>query len=362
MVQELIVAFIILNMYGIIRKKNNWFVILLSSIVIYVIMGFNSFTTDYPFYESYYKTQNFSMDFEMGFVVLSELIYWMGLDYQGFLLIYFAICLSVFAFAIKGLDVNVHAILLLYLMTQMFMDINEIRQTMAYFCFAYIIKNYTKYNNRLKYVFYIIAASFFHRSILLFLPTVFIVGRKGISEKKLKVFFIIIAVCCIGVFVNGNRIPGLNLILIALGLGTKAVYFESSTQYGFLLMWAAYFSNLFVVYLAKRKINKHPYLYDGSKGEYISILWKVLLYSAFAMPLCMLNSEFIRCYQFTVVPVIIVMAMMINKKVYIDKMNLMRIVPYNLCLYLYLVIYSFTYQHWRIVEEVIDNNLINDLF
>ena len=363
MIQILMIILIVLNMYGIILKKNNIFIVLFSSMIIYLIMGLNSYTSDYPFYESYYNSQIFSDDFEMGFVLLSEFIYWMGFDYQGFLLMYFAVCLSVIALAVKGMDVNIHVILLLYLLTQMFMDINEIRQTMAYFMFAFILSDFAKNNSKIRYVIYVVIASFFHRSIFLFLPAVFFIGKTTNSENLLKLYFALISACCVAVFMNGNKIPGLNLVLIALGFDAKAAYFETNTQFGFILMWMAYFSNLYIIYLARKKIKKYRGRCCEIMQNYINNLWKVLLYSAFAMPLCMLNSEFIRYYQFTVIPVILVIAMMMvseNNSCTV-KQNMLKVVPFNLCVYFYLAAYSLTYQHWRVVEEVIENNLLNDL-
>ena len=163
---------------------------------------------------------------------------------------------------------------------------------------------------------------------------------------------------------NGNKIPGLNTILIMFGLQDKAIYFETSTRYGFLLFWSAYFSNMLVVYFAKREISKCNGNYDNYQRNYVKNLWEFLLYTSFAMPLCMLNSEFLRYYLFSVYPVILVISIIIYKNgVHNLKRysNTIRLLPFFLCTF-YLIAYNITFQHWRVVDEVLKNNIVNNMY
>ncbi|MCI9141286.1 MAG: hypothetical protein HFH87_01530, partial [Lachnospiraceae bacterium] len=139
MVQRLIGLLIIMNLYGIIIKKNSKIIIIFSIPIIWAIMGLNTYTSDYPFYADYYNTQVFSMSFESGFILLSNFLYLVGADYQKFLMVFFSIGILVMILAAKDFHVNWHSIILLYSLTQIYMDTNEIRQFMAYCFFALAI-------------------------------------------------------------------------------------------------------------------------------------------------------------------------------------------------------------------------------
>lgn len=360
MVQRLIGLLIIMNLYGIIIKKNSKIIIIFSIPIIWAIMGLNTYTSDYPFYADYYNTQVFSMSFESGFILLSNFLYLVGADYQKFLMVFFSIGILVMILAAKDFYVNWHSIILLYSLTQIYMDTNEIRQFMAYCFFALAMSQYAKKSSKLQYCIWIIVATLFHRSAAILLPFPFLFTGIRNREKLLKIYFIVIVFFCSAVFMNGNRIPGLNTILIAFGLQDKAIYFETSTRYGFLLFWAAYFSNMLVVYFAKKEINKNDGNYDDHQKKYVKNLWEFLLYTSFAMPLCMLNSEFLRYYRFSVYPVIIVISIIAYKKAK-HRLNLytIRLLPFFFCTF-YLVAYTATFQHWRVVGEVLKNNILND--
>nr|WP_296481777.1 EpsG family protein [uncultured Acetatifactor sp.] len=360
MVQRLIGLLIIMNLYGIIIKKNSKIIIIFSTSIIWAIMGLNTYTSDYPFYADYYNTQVFSMSFESGFILLSNFLYLVGADYQKFLMVFFLIGILVMILAAKDFHVNWPSIILLYSLTQIYMDTNEIRQFMAYCFFALAMSQYAKKSSKFQYCIWIIVAILFHRSAAILLPFPFLFAGIKNREKILKIYFAVIVFFCGAVFMNGNRIPGLNTILIAFGLQDKAIYFETSTRYGFLLFWAAYFSNMLVVYFAKKEINKNDGNYDDYQKKYVKNLWEFLLYTSFAMPLCMLNSEFLRYYRFSVYPVILVISVIVYKKAkHRLKLCTIRLLPFFLCTF-YLIAYNITFQHWRVVDEVLKNNILND--
>ncbi len=351
---------IVINLRFIASKRNNPVIIAVSMVILYFIMAFNTYTSDFPAYEIYYNTQDFPPSFEIGYVVFSRIVYFIGLNYQGFLMIFFFTGLLLTLLAVKGLDANLHCAVLLYSLTNMFMDVNEIRQFIAYCFFAVALADYSKYKSKTRYALWVIASVLFHRSALLLLLFPYLVKNIINREKLLRVYFAGIMIFCIIVFANGNRIPGLNQILIVMGLPDKAVYFETSTNMGFLLFWLAYFTNIVVVYYAKIEVYKDEDNYSLVQRNYVDNLWEFLLYTAFAMPLCMLNSEFLRYYRFSVFPVIVVISVVINKKVFIrEKSSYLRVIGFDACIVFYLIAYSLTFQHWRVVGEVLDNNLLN---
>lgn len=125
--------------YGCKKKKANLSLIIITVVFLIVLMGLNTFNSDYLAYEDYYYSQVYGFSVEKGFALAYKIGNIIGLNYQGFLVIYFFVIILIDILAIKKLDGNYHSFFALYLLTAVFIDTCEIRQSIVYAIYLYAL-------------------------------------------------------------------------------------------------------------------------------------------------------------------------------------------------------------------------------
>lgn len=353
--------FIVLNLWIGNTKKKNYLILFISFVFTIILMGLNTYNSDYIAYKGYYTSQQYDFAVEVGFRVFSSVCYFGGLSYHAFLCIYFSVALLIGGVTVKRISGNYHFCLAFYLLTAIFLDACEIRQTMAYFIAALAL-TYLADNKKGKYILLILLASSFQKSALALLPLVILYRNIKEYKKILMAFFCIICIICIIVFLNGNRIPGLKEILSIFLSEDKLVYFDTQTRLGFLLFFFANFSNMCIVWYMKkyypRMQNKNEFV-TKLGFKYVDVSWNMLLYLCFAMPLCMINSEFLRYFRFIVLPVIMIGSFTANyKSEILKRKNKFVLNKMDVAFFCYLICYTISFQHFRVLNEVLSNNML----
>lgn len=355
----LYIAILCINFYCIVRGKNNRVILLISFVFLMVMMGCNTYTSDYPGYEKYYNTNEFPGSFEIGYKLIAKVLHFFGFSYQQFLFFYELFGILIGYVSVRRVTDNYHYVVLLYLMTAVFMDTNEVRQFLAYM-FVALALTYLSEKKLLCYEFIIILACMFHISALPFvlLPAFirFMDGQKSMME----VYLLLLCVSCVLIFINGNEIPGLYEIMqVFLDESKLQAYFTTKVNFGFILFFFGHFINILLTYWSLNVLK----CLDDMREEivrYGNIVFAFVMYTSFAMPLNMLNSEFLRYFRFNIFPIIILIAAIMEKKrSLICKRNNIVFVQYDVSILTLLFSYSIVFQHYRVMVEVFENNLIN---
>ena len=365
MISCLIIALILVNVFMIIRRENNKVIALVSLICIWMIMGLNTYTDDYPGYMRLYDSQTIGLTMEPGFTLLTDISYRLGLSYAQFLAIFMVGALIIGAVAVMKVTNNYHVVICAFSLTALYLNVDEIRQFMAYILYALALAFLTdEKRGKLKYGITICLASTIQISSIVLLPFPFIFSVFKDHAKVIKRYLIVIALFCVVVFLNGNRIPFLYELASLILPEDKLVYFTTHTNWGFLVFFLANILNMMVAYYGVNEVEKHALFYSEKERQYASNLFKSIAYLSFAMPLCMTNSEFLRFFRFSVIPCIIMIAITFNRpnNIAVDtkKKEKMVFKRTEFVLLLYILVYQLCMQHWRIVQQVLENNMLNN--
>lgn len=348
----------------IIRKKNSSAISLLSLVCIWLIMGLNTYTDDYPGYMNLYNSQMIGLTMEPGFTLMTAISHRLGLSYDQFLAIFIMITLIVGVVAVRKVTNNYHVVICLFVLTALCVNVDEIRQFFSYVLYALALVYLTDdKRGKLKYGITVCLASTIQVSSIALLPFPFIFGKLKNRKSVLRVYFGLIALFCIVVFLNGNEIPFLVEIISLIIPENKLVYFQTKTNLGFILFFMANFLNMMVAYYAMREVNRNEQFYSEKEYKFVNNLYDSILYLSFAMPLCMINSEFLRFFRFSVIPCIFAIAIIFNRMNYIrlcsNRRGAIIVGKADFIFLLYIIGYQMCMQNWRIVEQVIENNLLN---
>lgn len=355
----LYIAILVINLLFSANKKKNYFVLILTVTFIAIMMGCNTYTTDYPGYEIVYNTGNSKSTFEIGFNLANKLCKSIGFTYQQFLFIYELCGIIIGLTAVKRITDNYHYVLAMYLMTAVFMDTCQIRNYMAYMILSLAL-TYLSEKRNLIYEILVVMACLFHISSVPFVLLPLFIRILNSKKYWMKLYVVVISILCMVVFINGNRIPGLyNLMNLFLDKEKINTYFTTHTRLGFLLFFLGYFSLMFIAHISTKEIEHSP-LVDVKIVDYGNVIYALVMFASFALPLVMLNSEFLRYFRFIIFPIIILMACIVKTKKRNIKSKLSIVITrYDIVTYIMVISYSIVFQHYRVAGEVFNNNLIN---
>ena len=159
-----------------------------------ILIGFRyNVGTDWSEYESVYNAlnfQNFNISrFGFLFSFLMMIFKSLGLSFMAFSFVIFFISLVLIEKTISKFSKNYFFSFFIYLNTIfLIFHINGIRQGIALSIIFYSIK-YILNNNKSRYMFSVILASFFHISAIIFLPVYWL---RKLKINKIKLFFTIL--------------------------------------------------------------------------------------------------------------------------------------------------------------------------
>lgn len=357
MLLGLYIVILVINLFYAINSKKNSFVLVLTVAFMAIMMGCNTYTTDYSGYEIVYNG-NRQSTFEIGFNLANRLCKSIGFTYQQFLFIYELCGIIIGLTVIKRITDNYHYVLAMYLMTAVFMDTNQIRNFMAYMLLALAL-TYLAEKRNLIYEILVIIASLFHISSVLFVLFPLFIWIFNSKKNWMKLYVTIIFALCLMIFINGNKIPGLyNLMLLFLDKEKVNAYFTTRTHLGFLLFFMGYFSLVLITHISIKEIEYSHHI-NEKIVDYGNTIYALIMFTSFALPLVMLNSEFLRYFRFIIFPIITLMAgIMEKKRKHIKNTHSIVIVRYDVVTYIMIISYSIVFQHYRVAAEVLNNNLI----
>ena len=307
----LIVAYLFfvgLNIVEAIRNKNNRIIVLLSVLFIILLVGGNSYNVDYPGYEYYYN-QHINSTFEPGYLLFASFSRRFGLSYVYFNLLLVTFSVIIYTFVVKKLNGPFSFVIALYLLTMSFLDAVQIRQFLCYSLFTLAIY-YLSRNNSIGFFAAMIAAASFQLSALLYLPLFFIKNKNTEDNRMMLLFFLFILIICLGVFANGNSISFLKSIMSHFLAKEKLVYFDSHTNWGFILTFSFQFMCVYISTIIDHYLVG---INDPDIFSFSGIVRKSVYYSSIALPLVMINNNFMRFFKFSLLGLFILSSYVLSK-------------------------------------------------
>lgn len=325
-------------------------------------MGLNTFTDDYPIYEYHYKL-NDTATFEIGYLFFQNMFHKFGIEYDVFKFFLTLAGIIIGIIAVGKSTSNYHIVILGYTVTSIFLDTDEVRQFVAYMCYALAFACLTdEKKGKLKYTIWILFGATIQKSAIALVLFPFLFSGLKNRTRLLRIYFTIIGLFCILILFNGNRIPFLSQLSLIFLDSSKLMYFESATRFGWLLPFSGYFMNLYIAKMGVKDALLNPEYYSERETKLIENLYDCILYTAFALPLCMINLEFERYVKFNIITCLMVVAIVYGRSIKsyqpISK-NSIVLDKFNGILILYITSYEIFFQHYRVLGQVLENNVIN---
>lgn len=304
MIVLLYTALILINILFALLKKNSKLVFVLTILGQAIVMCGNNMNADYSGYMYFYSTQNYPDSMEIGYVWLSKVAYGLGLDFQSFRIILLLIgIISMYAISFY-LSKNIHLLSVLYLSTMIFLDVVQIRQFIAFVVMTYALLMHSK-GKKILFCLLILLGSTFQITILVYLPLAFLRNDHISSKRFLKTFFIGIVIVCVLVFVSGSRLVFLKDIMSGFIESDKMVYFTTRARFGFLKYYPFHFICMYISWsIQKYYLNRDMECRKEIKC-FVDSTYMCILISSAAMPLIMLNNNFLRFFKFGLIPLFI---------------------------------------------------------
>jgi hypothetical protein len=297
MLYIIINSILFLNLYYSFSNKGKKFLAFLLIILMWIFFWGNTYNPDYFTYLNLYNSNSghLTTSLESGFIFLIKISNLMGLSYNMFLLFFSLIGLFLIHSTIKLYTSNFNYIYLLYFIFPFFFDVVQIRNFMVmaivFYSTRYLMN--TNFLSKLKFLILILFASSIQIISLVYLPFILVNIKSKKRESFIQLVSIFSIILSILILLNNKQIPFLYDLIKLTGISKLEIYFNTKTNFGFLIYWFIQLISFTIAYITKRYYNQ--YTRDSNNNYKLIILnYQVQLLSFIYLPLFLLNSNFIR--------------------------------------------------------------------
>lgn len=297
----------ILNIYFILRNKENKIVSFLTWVLLFILFSSNSaISGDAYKYKIDYEYGAFGKNWvEAGNELLKFVCKSIGLNsYNQYLIVLFGVSSVLIFLGMRKLNGSFHIIFsatMGFIFPAMAVAIRFfLAFSIFVFCLSFLING-----QRLKYIIGIIIATTFHRSalfFLLFLLTENVYKNKDNDKYRKKLVYFVggFAICCAAYALVLRKLPFVSLISSTLlrflpDANIKVdAYFGTFTRFGFLIMLIVYVANFifsrYMMNIVRQNNYEESIVRLSSFGYTVNVLLAALL------PLTVVNLVFFRLY------------------------------------------------------------------
>lgn len=286
MINVIVIIFILVNIIGIIIKKNNIIIDYLS-LLFFIFIGTSSI--NYADYNNYlFMYNNNEVIEQLGLKVTMKVGEILFLTYNQYLIGIFILCYMMIFYVIKKLAPNRSMIYLLYFIYPYFLDVIQIKNFIAesflIFSVGILILNKGKINSFFIYLYSLV----FHEAFILYLPYWFVRKR---SLKRLIIFsFIFFTMIFITFYLKFEILEKLMFFLPEWQIRNYTVQIA---KIGWIIPLGY---QLFSFYLIKVMLNGISQI-PSNRYNILKSLDKFLTYSLIFLGLYYINGTFERLYR-----------------------------------------------------------------
>lgn len=345
------------------------FLFLFMFLIMWFLFGWNTDNADYDNYQRIYDSISQYGGYsgvEIGFEFVCRMGATLGLSYNGFLMIYSFIGLSLIASTARKYSTN-HAIMfILYFIYPFLVDIVQIRNFMAMalviFATRYLVTNENK--DYLKYIIFVLLASTFHYSALFYMLFLLV---KIKSYKKL--IYVTLAMVIIGLFAR-SLFP--SIVGRFLSMERYGSYFSDGTSFYRIILFFIYFcvsaTLTYYVYKRIKSDNSVGPLHEADKKKreqhaFAEVVMKINILIFVAYVLVLVDVNFIRLIR-NILPLNYIVFSMIKPKYRITKN--VNVLVHSWIFWTFVAlssgIFLFVISYQGVVYPVFNNNLVLDFF
>lgn len=351
------VILVLLNLLYGFSKKQNKFILFTLILLAWIIFWGSYINPDYDVYLSIYNSNGeyTTNSLEYGFILLIKIFNLLGFNYEMFLMTVSIVAFCLIHTTVKRFVVNYHYVYAFYFVFPFFMDVVQIRNFLMMAIFIYATKFLVE-DKKIKYLICIIIASSLQISAFAFLPFI-LINNKGKNYIVQVVFFISISTSII-LLLNNKEIPFLGNIIDFTQSDKLSFYFETTTNYGFLLYWFLQVVSFVLISLSRQLYKKYcnVNLKDDLKMKYINLVYWINVVAFAYLPLYLLNSNFSRLMRNLVILNYIVIAITsyVIKNKEENRIYILIVLVYIVILFGILQIPFFN----DTIKPILENNII----
>lgn len=302
----MIIAYITVVMLNLLlaykNKTKSKFVLLITGLFFVFVFSGNSSSGDIPNYLENYRNPEIMIQgnpLSAVFYYAMDVAKGKGLNFFEYKIVISAITYALYYRFLSKFDVNIHYIIFFYCFHLLLFDVEQIRNALALAVFLQglipLLKN--EKNKIKKYIFFTLLASTIHVSFIVYL--IFLLYYLTWKKSYRVMFVFLIVLFCLITFINGNKIPFLNIILNNFDLGGKIkAYFGNRMRLGFLIPFGLHFFTFITIWYIKRKTIKY-----GIENQLIKVVFRLFILSFAFLPLYMLSITFGR-FERNLIPLV----------------------------------------------------------
>lgn len=285
------------NIICCLKRVNSKIINIITFLLIIILFAGNTYNNDFYAYANAYE-YNYRIDeFEIGFRSLMIIFKSIGLTYNQFLLIIAIVGYGLIYKTVFKYTKNISTFIALYFAILFFYDINQIRNFLACSLLFYAITKLIEKKYAL-YIGIVVLASTIHSMFIIYVILVFIDWFLKKNKMNYRVYVTSILAFCILIFVNGNRIPGLNYVVknIIGQESSKWYYFSGQVHLGFLVSYILQFANMYLVSVSRKNVLKN-YGIDNKYSRIMDICYWCCIFGFVSFPLLMIDHNFYRIFR-----------------------------------------------------------------
>lgn len=244
------------------RKKQSNFLAVFTLVVICLLMSgagpeyiSYSDTLDYENYQRAYERinqNNYSVDYEIGFVLLMKIGNLLHLNFFIFRLIVIAVCLTlIYKKVIRRYAYNSNYVLMLYMIFPMIIDSEQWRNFIALTILLIAVRFLENKNakNNIKFIAMIFLAASFHIVSLLYLFLIFVNSKN--KNDLIKIIVLFASIVTVFIIINHNQVPFLGVMNSLFEDERTLNYLGARTKLGYLIPIFLQLISIMLVYLSK---------------------------------------------------------------------------------------------------------------
>lgn len=300
------IVIIILNLIMACHNKKSHLIMILTGVFFVFMFAGNSSSGDIPNYLVNYSDP----DAMIKVSPLSGLFYFSmkiaknaGMNFFQYKIVLGIIIYLLYYIFISSFRASPHYIVLFYSFHLFFFDVEQIRNALALSVYLLglipLLKN--DKNKIKKYIVFTLIASAIHISFIAYL--IFLLYFVAWNKSNRAIFVATILSFCLIIFINGNNIPFLSVILDNFDLGGKVgIYFGNHMRFGFLIPFGLQFVCYFTIWYMRNELAIYGY-----ESEIVNVVYRLILLSICFLPLYMLSITFGR-FERNLIPLILLAA------------------------------------------------------
>lgn len=286
MLNILILIFILMNIIGVIIKKNNK-IIDYFSLIFFIFIGSSSM--NYADYKNYlFMYNNYETLSKLGLKLTMKAGEMLSFSYNQYLIGIFTLCYIMIFYVIKKLAPNRSIVYLLYFIYPYFLDIiqlkNFIAESFLVFSIGILILNKKKFKS-----FFIYLCSLgFHEAFILYLPYWYI--RKRNLKKLVIISFIFFTIIFITFYLKFRILEKLMFFLPEWKIRN---YTTKIARIGWIIPLGYQLFSFYIIKVMLKKLIR----VSNKKNKTLKVLDQLFIYSLTFLGLYYINETFERLYR-----------------------------------------------------------------